>query len=185
LYNNISLNLGAWLGTIAIILTPLSKKGRADFREDFDRAYQRFYTEKKLNDYLEMASKESLDVYKHAVEINPDDATAHCLLGRAYGHLGRYQEEIDAYKQAIRLNPDETDVHYSLGIAYAKLRRYQEAIEAFKYAIRIEPDFALAHYRLGGVFLLLGDNSSALEEYKILKTLDADLASEFFNLIKN
>lgn len=45
LYNNISLNLGAWLGTVAIILTPLSKKGRSDFREDFDRVYQRFYTE--------------------------------------------------------------------------------------------------------------------------------------------
>jgi hypothetical protein len=45
LYNNISFNLGTWLGTIAIILTPLSKKGRSDFREDFDRAYQRFYTE--------------------------------------------------------------------------------------------------------------------------------------------
>ncbi len=44
LYNNAAFNLGLWLGTFAILLSPLSKKGRADFREDFDRSYGRFYT---------------------------------------------------------------------------------------------------------------------------------------------
>ncbi len=45
LYKNPALNLGSWLGILAILLSPLSKKGRADFREDFDRSYGRFYTE--------------------------------------------------------------------------------------------------------------------------------------------
>jgi len=44
LYNNAALNLGAWVGTIAIVLSPLSAKSRADFRADFDRSYQRFNT---------------------------------------------------------------------------------------------------------------------------------------------
>lgn len=43
LYNNGALNLGAWAGTIAIILSPLSAKSRADFKADFDKSYQRFY----------------------------------------------------------------------------------------------------------------------------------------------
>ena len=41
---NSALNLGVSLGTIAIILSPLSKKSRSDFWEDFDRSYARFYT---------------------------------------------------------------------------------------------------------------------------------------------
>ena len=43
LYNNVPLNLGTWLGTIAIVLSPLSAKGRADFRADFDQSYQQYY----------------------------------------------------------------------------------------------------------------------------------------------
>jgi len=41
---NLALNFGVSLGTIAIILSPISKKSRSDFREDFDRSYARFYT---------------------------------------------------------------------------------------------------------------------------------------------
>ena len=44
LYNNMALNVGMWLGTIAIVLSPLSAKSRADFRADFDESYGRFYT---------------------------------------------------------------------------------------------------------------------------------------------
>jgi hypothetical protein len=44
LENNAALNVGTWLGIFAILLSPLSKKSRADYREDFDRSYARFYT---------------------------------------------------------------------------------------------------------------------------------------------
>jgi hypothetical protein len=44
LYNNAALNLGGWLGILAILLSSLSKKGRADFRDDFDKSYGRFYS---------------------------------------------------------------------------------------------------------------------------------------------
>jgi hypothetical protein len=44
LENNAALNVGTWLGVFAILLSPLSKKSRADYRKDFDRSYARFYT---------------------------------------------------------------------------------------------------------------------------------------------
>jgi hypothetical protein len=40
---NNALNVGSWLGIIAIMLSPLSRKSRSDFREDFNRSYSRFY----------------------------------------------------------------------------------------------------------------------------------------------
>jgi hypothetical protein len=36
------------LGTLAILLSPLSKKKRDEFRQDFDKTYGRFYTEQVL-----------------------------------------------------------------------------------------------------------------------------------------
>ncbi|HZL41674.1 MAG TPA: hypothetical protein VFD66_00165 [Verrucomicrobiae bacterium] len=42
-YNNAALNIGLWVGTIAIVLSPLSAKSRADFRADFDSSYREFY----------------------------------------------------------------------------------------------------------------------------------------------
>ncbi len=41
---NAALNVGVWLGILGILLSPLSKKSRADFRADFDRSYGQFYT---------------------------------------------------------------------------------------------------------------------------------------------
>jgi hypothetical protein len=43
LSNKTAFNLGTWLGTVAIILSPLSAKCRRNFKEDFDKAYQQFY----------------------------------------------------------------------------------------------------------------------------------------------
>jgi hypothetical protein len=43
--NNLAFNLSQWLGTIAIILSPLSKKARADLRADFERSYGQYYKE--------------------------------------------------------------------------------------------------------------------------------------------
>lgn len=42
LARNASFSLGSLLGLIAILLTPFSRKGRADFSEDFDASYGRF-----------------------------------------------------------------------------------------------------------------------------------------------
>jgi hypothetical protein len=49
LYNNAALNLGSWLGIFAILLSPLSKKARSDFREDFDKSYGGFYTKSAVS----------------------------------------------------------------------------------------------------------------------------------------
>jgi hypothetical protein len=41
-YNNLALNMGMWLGTLGILLGPLSAKTRNDFRSDFDEAYGKY-----------------------------------------------------------------------------------------------------------------------------------------------
>lgn len=43
--NNLALSLGADLGMLAIILSPLSSKARIDFLDDFNTTYQGYFTE--------------------------------------------------------------------------------------------------------------------------------------------
>ncbi len=63
---NVALNAGTWLGIVGILLSPLSKKSRADFRTDFDRAYSCFYkpTQQK---YREAAITVATNLYLHTI----------------------------------------------------------------------------------------------------------------------
>jgi hypothetical protein len=62
LSQNLALNLGCWLGTLAIVLSPLSKKGRADFREDFEKAYAKFYKGRATAESSESRETSSLQM---------------------------------------------------------------------------------------------------------------------------
>ena len=79
-YKNAALNLGTWLGTIAIILSPFSKKCRSDFRADFDASYHRFQTgsgESAQQKQVEAAIKVASNLYLHTT---PGAEDAHVSL---------------------------------------------------------------------------------------------------------
>ncbi|MEO1404045.1 MAG: tetratricopeptide repeat protein, partial [Cyanobacteria bacterium J06635_1] len=54
---------------------------------------------------------EAISAYEKAIELDPDDATAHYNLGNTYKALKRYDEAISAYEKAIELDPDDATAH--------------------------------------------------------------------------
>jgi len=86
--------------------------------------------------------KESIEAYKQAIRIKPDDAEAHNNLGVAYGDLGMYKEEVEAYKQAIRIDPDYAKAHYNLGLSYLLLNDRGSALEQYKILKGLDPELA-------------------------------------------
>jgi hypothetical protein len=64
---NIALNSSLWLGTVATVLSSLSRKGRSDFRADFDSAYGRFYTQPTQQKYVDAAIKVASNLYLHTI----------------------------------------------------------------------------------------------------------------------
>ena len=138
---------------------------------------------KDSGEELEEEDYDTIESYKQAIRINPDDASAHYNLGVTYYELGMYKEMIESCKQAIKIDPDDASVHNNLGLAYYKSGMYKEAIESFRQAIRIDPDDAGAHFNLGDAYLGLNDEDSALEQYEILKSLDSELANKLFDEI--
>ena len=73
-------------------------------------------------DYIFPSRPEAVEVFKYAIEENPDDAYAHLHLGNLYCHLGRLSEAVRHWQRAANLDP-------SLSVAFRNLGLYAWAVE--------------------------------------------------------
>jgi tetratricopeptide (TPR) repeat protein len=72
---------------------------------------------------------------KRSLEIDPDYADAHTLLGTLYFREQRYPEAIAEYEQALKTNPNDASVHYHLA---QSLRRTGDKARADQELITFE-----------------------------------------------
>ena len=79
----------------------------------------------------------ALEASMKTIRVNPDDAEAHCNLGKAANEMDCWGVAIEAFKEAIRIKPHYADAHYGMALAYAGLGCRAEAIEAFKLAVHL------------------------------------------------
>jgi tetratricopeptide (TPR) repeat protein len=105
--------------------------------------------------------------FAHALQLNPNDATAHQWHAFYLSALGRFDEAIAELHRALELDPLSPIINNSLGRTLYYARRYPEAIEQFKKALDLEPAFPAAHYNLGAAYARRGMYSEAISEWKM------------------
>ncbi|MES0827360.1 tetratricopeptide repeat protein [Ruegeria sp. SCP11] len=101
-----------------------------------------------------------------AVELDPDDAAAHCAMGKARIVGREHENAIPDLKLAIELNPSLAWAHYGLGAAAVFLGNADQAIPHLEDAIRLSPrDQHMGSYmvRLAEAHLLKRDYRLAIE----------------------
>src|SRR5947209_493432 len=82
----------------------------------------------------------SMREYKRAIELNPNDATAHHWFGNdTLAALGRFEEAIAEGKRAIELDPLSTVINVDLGETFYYARHYDEAARQMRKALEIDP----------------------------------------------
>ena len=86
-------------------------------------------------------NKAAINVYKQAIQKNPDYYLAHHNLGSAYFQDGQANQSIKSSKAALKLNSRYPYTHNNLGLAYDMIGNYYTAIKHYKQAIKIDPTY--------------------------------------------
>ena len=114
--------------------------------------------------------------YKRAIDLEPNDATAHHWFGNdTLAALGQFEEAIAEGKHSVELDPLSIVINVDLGETFYYARRYDEAARQMRKALEIDPTSFYAHYNLGIVLQLMGDLSGAIAEYEKAKQLGDNL----------
>ena len=114
----------------------------------------------------------SLREYQRAIELKPNDATAHHWFGAdSLVALGRFEEAIAECKRAVELDPLSPINNTDLGATLYIARRSDDAIAQLRKTLQINPTFVNAHYYLGLVFQQKGDLPGAIAQYEKAKQL--------------
>ena len=117
----------------------------------------------------------SLREYQRAVELKPNDATAHHWFGSdVLLGLGRFEKAIAECRRAVELDPLSPIINTDLGAALYIARRSDDAIAQLRKTLEIDPTFVNAHYYLGLVLQQKGDLPGAIAQYEKAKQLSDD-----------
>ncbi|MDJ0957706.1 MAG: adenylate/guanylate cyclase domain-containing protein [Arenicellales bacterium] len=91
------------------------------------------------SDSPEEDRKSALLAAKKAVELDDEDAAAHCTLGRIYYVRREHDLAIEELQIALSLNPSLAWAHYSVGASLVFSGRAEEAAPHLATAIRLSP----------------------------------------------
>jgi TolB-like protein/Flp pilus assembly protein TadD len=117
----------------------------------------------------------SIPEYERAIQLNPNDATAHhWLANHALSALGQSENEIAEMKRALELDPLSLIINANLGWAYIYARRFDEAIAQLRKTVELDGGFYYARYNLALALELKGSISEAIAEYQRAIALNDD-----------
>lgn len=112
------------------------------------------------------------NLWKHKIEINPNDAEAHANLGAVYQRKNNYTAALAEYEKAEKLNPSNVNTRLNLGTLYQAQKEYETAIAAYDTILDVNPNFKLAYLYKAQCYKALGNKDAALENYKLALNLD-------------
>ncbi len=119
-----------------------------------------------LADSVEENRSKALKIARRAVELDPDDAAAHCAMGKARIVRREHALAVPDLQLAIDLNPSLAWAHYGLGAAAVFSGHADQAITHQEGAIRLSPrDQHMGSFmvRLAEAYLLKRDYRRAVE----------------------
>jgi TolB-like protein/DNA-binding winged helix-turn-helix (wHTH) protein/Tfp pilus assembly protein PilF len=163
---------------IKIKVTVQERARMASSRPVNPEAYQallrgNYFAEKRTPNDI----RKALELFQHAVEIDPNYAMGYVELAGLYGAAGNYgiltsQESLSRKEAAARraLELDDTLAEAHLALATVRLRRdwdWAGAEKEYKHALEVEPGNAGFHYSYGFAYLFpLGRLDEGIAEMK-------------------
>ena len=106
------------------------------------------------------------ELYRRALEMEPDHVDARINLGRLQHEDGQLEEARRQYERALESVPGHPTAAYNLGVVLEDLGEVDGAIQAYQLAIASDQEMADAFYNLARLYDQAGDRASALRHLK-------------------
>lgn len=126
--------------------------------------------------------RDSTSLWSYTMKVDPENETAHFMLGNVFQEEGKWDEAIKHYEQALRIFPGYATAHNNLGNVLAKQGKIDETIKHYEMSIRIAPGFAEAHNNLAISLMETGRLDAAVHHYRQALRLNPDYVEAYYNL---
>jgi predicted O-linked N-acetylglucosamine transferase (SPINDLY family) len=121
-------------------------------------------------------STEAAEIYTKIIEVLPNHAEAHHLLGIVAHQTGQADRAVELIDRAIALSGTTADYHNSLGNVVRALGRHDDAITSFRRALALRPGYFEARYNLARTLKASQRLAEAAECYRTVVSLSPQLA---------
>jgi tetratricopeptide (TPR) repeat protein len=122
----------------------------------------------KGHDYEGMAQMEA------SVQINPDFAVPHLILGKYYFEQGNYPAAERHFREGIRIDPHFFNAYTGLGASLTHQGRASEALEIFQNELKLDPQNPQAYDGLGMAYAAMGRNADAIAQFRAALAIKPD-----------
>jgi len=109
---------------------------------------------------------------RKVVQLDPNCADGHQLLGAALYELGELEEACDHFMEVQRLQPRDANAYYIAAGILCELGRQAEAIGHYRDAVRFAPDDPPIRRDLAATLAKLGQRKEAVSTYRQAIELD-------------
>jgi tetratricopeptide (TPR) repeat protein len=126
--------------------------------------------------------KDSQTLWRHTLEVVPDNFMAHNNLAVVLSAAGELDEAEFHAREAARLNPTYPPARINYGNALARRGDYDGALENFSAALSRQSDSVTANYNTGLALAYLGRTADAERYYRRTLELDPGYAMAHYSL---
>ena len=104
---------------------------------------------------------------RRALELDPDNASAHVALGSVHRNRSQWAESESEYQRAFELDPENPEAHLQYGQLLMDVGRLTEAIEVLQRAIALDPGVVVSRKVLAAARLMAGQYEATLVELDV------------------
>ena len=126
--------------------------------------------------------KNSVKLFKHALDATSNNYVAHYNLGNALALQGNLTGAVSHYNKALQINPDHAEAHLNLAVGLDRQGKHQEAIQHYAEVLRISPHDAQSHNNLGVALAEQGRLKEAVAHFTEALRIDPNFKEAQRNL---
>ncbi len=117
----------------------------------------------------------AIDAATKRIDVNPNNAEAHRMLGDLYLRQGNDEEALTELLAALLIDPQSAESFSGIAQAFLRTGRYSEAENASRRALEIDPAHMAARYALAAALVRIGRAEEGAKELERYRQLQAEV----------